>query len=92
MRETVEKSFKAIKTAAQNNNIKNASLEVIAKQLRAVKIVLCHDFTQDVLARIYLDSVKLQIMTETDQLRRRIYMMPRESIFLEMSVPKSGEH
>ena len=56
------------------------------------KLILCNDYIQDVLARIYCDAVKLQIMWETDQIRRRAYLLPRDSIFFEMFPAKYGEH
>ena len=44
------------------------------------------------LARIYCDALKLQTLWETDSLRRRAYLLPRDSIFVEMFPSRSGEH
>jgi hypothetical protein len=89
-KETVEKVFKSVKNALLS--IKDQKIEVTAKKLRAFKTVMCHDYCRDILARVYCDAVKLQTLCEVDILRRRIYMLPRESIFLEMSTPRQGEY
>ena len=49
MKEAVEKTFKSVKTSL--SSLKDQKIEVTAKKLRALKIVLCHDYCQDVLAR-----------------------------------------
>ena len=41
---------------------------------------------------MYVDSIKLQMMYEADTLRKRMYMLPRESIFLDLDLPTQGEH
>lgn len=86
MKETVEKTFKSVKN--QLLSIKDQKIEVITKKLRCLKTVMCHDYCKDILSRVYCDAVKLQILLEIDTLRRRIYLLPRESNFIEMSIPK----
>jgi len=86
MKETVEKTFKQVKAAT--SSISEQRWMTTAKQLRALKLVLCHDYTQDVLARVYQDAIKVQIMHCTDTLRKRIYMMPKDCIFLELFSPQ----
>jgi hypothetical protein len=90
MKETVEKTFKSVKNSL--STLKDQKIEVMAKKLRAMKIVLSHDYCQDVLARVYNDSIKLQILYETDILRKRSYLLPKESGFLELEQPTQGEH
>lgn len=90
MKEQVEKIFKHIKNST--SHLKEQKIEVTQKQLRGAKLVLCHDYCQDILARIYCDSLKLQVLHETDNLRKRAYLLPRESIFLELLSPRWGEH
>lgn len=90
MKETVEKTFKSVKNSLLS--IKDQKIEVTAKKLRALKTVMCHDYIRHVLGRVYCDAVKLQTLCEVDILRRRIYMLPRECNFLELSVPKQGEY
>lgn len=72
--------------------MKDCKVEVSQKYLRCLKMVLCHDFARDVLCRVYCDAMKLQVLWETDQLRRRSYLLPRDSIFMEMFPSRSGEH
>lgn len=42
--------------------LKDHKIEVLQKQLRGLKLVLCHDYCQDMLARIYCDALKLQVL------------------------------
>jgi|TARA_B110000285_G_C14940823_1_gene521928 hypothetical protein len=69
MKETCEKVFKHVK--ASTTALKDQKIEVTQKQLRGLKLVLCHDYCQDLLARLYCDATRLQILYETDRLRRR---------------------
>lgn len=89
-KDKVEKLFKVVKSATQSD--KDAKFEVIQKKLRTLKIMMCHDYCKDILSKVYCDSIKLQILVETDRLRKRIYMMPKDSIFLDLFPPKHGEH
>jgi len=43
MREIVEKTFKHVKTAA-STLLSEQKVEVTSKQLRVMKIVMCHDY------------------------------------------------
>jgi hypothetical protein len=90
MKEEAKKQFQIVKNAT--GALKDQPWCVAQRQLRTLKIVMCHDVCQDSLARIYYDSVKLQILHETDSLRRRVYMLPRDSTFLELFPPRNGEH
>jgi hypothetical protein len=72
--------------------VKEQKIEVTQRQLRTLKIILCHDYCQSLLANVYCDSLKLQTMRETDTLRKRVYLLPRDSIFLDLFPPTSGEH
>ena len=90
MKETAEKIFKNCRTIV--NSHKEQKIEVSMRQMRILKIILCHDYTQDMLARIFCDAIKLQILNETNILRKRVYLMPKESIFLQIPLPKYGEH
>lgn len=90
MKESAEKIFKNVRTTAVN--LKEQKLEVTLRQLRIMKLFICLDYSMDILSRVYCDAIKLQILRETDTLRKRIYLMPKESIFLEIPSPKYGEH
>lgn len=56
------------------------------------RLLLCHDYCSDVLARLCCDSIKLQLLDETDRLRKRAYLLPKDSMVLELFPPSSGEH
>mmetsp|Transcript_20170 Transcript_20170/g.30928 ORF Transcript_20170/g.30928 Transcript_20170/m.30928 type:complete len:153 (+) Transcript_20170:476-934(+) len=90
MKDTAEKIFKQVKN--QTVSMKDQKIEITQRQLRTLKLVMCHDYCQDMLARVYLDSLKLQVLKETNHLRKRIYLLPRESIFLELFPSQYGEH
>jgi hypothetical protein len=57
MKEEAKKQFQIVKNAA--GALKDQPWCVTQRQLRTLKIVMCHDICQDSLARIYYDSVKL---------------------------------
>ena len=60
--------------------------------MRTARLLLCHDYCWDILANICCDSIKLQLLLETDRLRKRAYLLPRDSMVLELCQPSSGEH
>ena len=99
MRNEVEKVFLMIRhtlgqsqKASQPEASEPLKVEVKQRYLRTCKIILCHEYCMDILARICCDSMKLQLLHETDSLRKRAYLLSRDSMFLELSRPCSGEH
>jgi hypothetical protein len=72
--------------------LKDEKFEVKQRMIRTYKIILCHDYCKDILARICVDSLKLDILHETNSLRKRSYLMPRESSVFELGMPQTGEH
>ena len=66
--------------------------EVILRYLRTARIVLCHDFCMEMVGILCCDSLKLQLLTQTDQLRRRAYLLPKENCVFDLYQPVSGEN
>lgn len=54
-------------------------------------MILCMHFCEDLLARVCNDSIKLQIMQQTNHLRKRANLLPRECAVFDITKPISGE-
>lgn len=40
--------------------------EITLRKLRTYRVLLCSDFCEDVLAEVYCDAIKLQMLLEND--------------------------
>ena len=54
--------------------------------------MLCNDFCEDIQSQLFIDSVKLELLSEVNQIRQRAYLLPRNSMILNIPVPVYGEH
>ena len=70
----------------------DTKLEVQQRKLRTFRMGLCYQFCHDLLAKVCVDSVNLQTMMETDRIRKRAYLMPKETFVFDLFTPTSGEH
>lgn len=55
-------------------------------------MMLCHDFCDEMLGAVCLDSLKLELLHETNEMRRRAYLLPRDAMVHKLPMAKSGEH
>lgn len=55
-------------------------------------MMLCHDFCTDVESALFLDAMRMELINETNQIRKRAYLLPREAMVHKIPVPKFGEH
>jgi len=86
----IEKHFQKVRQAVVNNT--NDKHEAVLRQLRTARLMLCHDFCEEVMGAVCLDSVRLELLQETDQLRKRAYLMPRDSMIFKLFPSENGEH
>jgi len=54
-------------------------------------MMLCHEYCQDMSSTIYLDSIKTELLNEVQQIRRRAYLLPKESMVHEIAPADYGE-
>ena len=54
--------------------------------------MLAHDYCQELTGAVCLDSIKLELLNETTLMRRRAYLLPRDSMVHKIPVARTGEH
>ena len=74
----MEHSERSKEISSRQEASKQTKVEVKQRHLRTCKVILCHDYCMDVLARIFCDSIKLQLLYETDSLRKRAYLLQKD--------------
>ena len=89
-KDVVEKIFQKVRQSVVNNC--NDKVEVILRQLRTCRMMLCHDFCEEMQGVLCQDSLRLELLQETSEMRRRAYLLPRESMVHKLPFPKDGEH
>lgn len=55
-------------------------------------MLLCHDFCTDIESALYLDAIRMELINETNTIRKRAYLLPREAMLHKLPVAKYGEH
>ena len=55
-------------------------------------MLLCHDYCEELSSQIALDTLKLELLHETNQMRMRAYLLPRDSRIHFICPAKNGEH
>ena len=66
-------------------------VEIGLRYLRSCRILLCHDYCTDIQSQIYLDSMRLELMNEVNQIRQRAYLLPRHAMVHSIPRSKYGE-
>ena len=90
-KEAVEQAFNRAKSVVMKSP-RSEKPEVLQRVLRTSKVMLCLGYCTDLVATISCDALKLQLLHQTDELRKRAYLMPRESQVFEFFKPAAGEH
>ena len=89
-RETIEKLFQKCRlaiVAAQGEKT-----ECLLRQMRTCRMQLAHDYCEELTGAICLDALKLVLMHETNEMRRRAYLLPKDSMVHKLPRAKNGEH
>jgi hypothetical protein len=66
--------------------------EVMLRQLRTMRVMLSHDFCEEINSIICVDSMKMQLLYETNAMRRRAYLLPKEHMVHTIYPSQKGEH
>ena len=53
---------------------------------------LAHDYCEELTGAICLDALRLELMHETNEMRRRAYLLPKDSMVHKLPKCKHGEH
>jgi len=54
--------------------------------------MLAHDYCEELTGAICLDSLRLELLHETNEMRKRAYLLPRDSMVHKLPAAKNGEH
>ena len=60
--------------------------------MRTARMVMCHDFCEELQNNLSLDAIKLELLFEVNNMRRRAYLLPRDSMVLRLFCADAGEH
>ena len=66
--------------------------EVLLREMRTCRMQLAHDFCEEITGSICQDALRLELLAETNEMRRRAYLLPKDSMVHKLPVAKSGEH
>ena len=89
-RESIEKIFQKCRLAiaAQSGD----KTEVLLRQMRTCRMQLAHDSCEELTGAICIDALRLELLHETNEMRRRAYLLPRESMVHKLPSANHGEH
>ena len=60
--------------------------------MRTCRMMLAHDYCEELTGAISLDLLRLELLHETNEMRRRAYLLPKDSMVHKLPVAKNGEH
>ena len=60
--------------------------------MRTCRMQLAHDYCEELTGAICLDALRLELMHETNEMRRRAYLLPKDSMVHKLPKCKNGEH
>ena len=60
--------------------------------MRTCRMQLAHDYCEEMTGAACLDTLKLELLHESNQMRRRAYLLPRDSMVHKLPVASNGEH
>ena len=89
-RETIEKMFQKCRLAIVANA--GEKTEVLLRQMRTCRMQLAHDYCEEMTGAICLDALRLELLHETNEMRRRAYLLPKESMVHKLPYARNGEH
>jgi len=81
-----------MKRAVRNQGSEEKRAEVLLRQLRTMRVILSHDFCEEVNSTICLDAIKMQLLNETNVMRRRAYLIPKDHMVHTIYPAERGEY
>jgi hypothetical protein len=89
-KEFVEAAYKKIRQTVIDRRFDK--VEQGLRYLRTSRMMLCHDYCTDIESALYLDVIRLELLNETNSIRKRAYLLPREAMVHKVPINKFGEH
>jgi len=60
--------------------------------MRTCRMQLLQDYCTELTGATCMDTLRLELMLETSEMRKRAYLLPRDSMVHKLPVAKNGEH
>lgn len=89
-KDRVEKTYQKIRQQIIDNC--DEKVEIRLRFLRTCRIMLCHDYCQDVSSSHYMDTIKVELLNEINQIRRRAFILPKDAMLHQIPLSKYGEY
>lgn len=89
-KEFVESAYKKIRQTVIDRRFDKVELGL--RFLRTSRMMLAHDYCTDIDSALYLDAIRMELLNETNQIRKRAYLLPKEAMVHKLPVPRYGEH
>lgn len=71
---------------------KHEKVEVVLRMLRTSRVRLLYDYSQEIMGNVFMDAIKMELLNEVNVLRKRAYLLPRDSMVHKIIEAKHGEH
>lgn len=89
-REAIEKVFQKCRLSIVANA--GEKTEVLLRQMRTCRMQLAHDYCEEMTGAICLDALRLELLYETNEMRKRAYLLPKDSMVHKLPNARNGEH
>lgn len=60
--------------------------------MRTCRMMLAHDYLEELSGAISIDTLKLELLHETNEMRKRAFLLPKGSMVHKLPASKNGEH
>lgn len=54
--------------------------EVLLRQMRTARMMLAHDYCEELTGAICSDTLRLELLHETNEMRKRAFLLPKNSM------------
>ena len=89
-KDLVEKAYKNIRQTIIDKKFEK--VEIGLRYMRTSRMMLAHDYCTDIESALYLDAIRMELINQTDHIRRRANLLPREAMLHKLPLPTYGEH
>ena len=60
--------------------------------MRTARMMLAHDYCEELTGAICLDTLRLELLHETNEMRKRAFLLPKNAMVHQLPRRKNGEH
>ena len=55
-------------------------------------MMLAHDYLEELSGAVCIDALKLELLHETNEMRKRAFLLPKNTMVHRLPAAKNGEH